>query len=162
MRLSTPLFICPLTNEVTVCGSSAFNEYNMMLREQEDQNRMKEALVLYTSIVTSQYFLNTPAILFFNKIDILRKKCKAVPSSPKQNISLYFPEYTGDPANWKEVFRFLERMFLSVHKEHRDAKIRNKKVYSNMCTAVDQENMRAVLGSVVRSASAIACKAGMG
>lgn len=75
---------------------------------------MSEAHQLFTSIVTSPYFRSTPIILFLNKADLLRRKCKSVATSPNQDIKLYYPGFTGDSNDWRQVFRFIENMFMQV------------------------------------------------
>jgi hypothetical protein len=135
---------------------------------------MQEALVLYDSIVTSPFFATISVILFLNKADLLRKKCRS--GIPANMIDQSYPEFTGDPTDWKAVFRFIEKMFLETTKkpEVTDNRIRNKNIYSHMvrtiflpvnirysvetdiacdspiaqCTAVDQDNMRTVLANV--------------
>lgn len=115
--------------------------------------------MLYHSIVSSPYFRTTPIMLLLNKADLLRKKCRS--GVPSQMIDRWYPEFTGDPGDWKAVFRFIERMFLSQSNAHTDPDpdptktkskapppTREKRVYSHMCTAVDQNDMRAVLGRV--------------
>lgn len=135
----------------------ALNEYNMMLREDESVNRLREALVLYHSIITSTYFREIPVILFLNKADLLRRKCRSGDSA--QLITAYFPEFAiapnpggreADPADWKQVFRFIERMFLESHlgPDVKDEKTRQKQIYAHMCTAVDVDNMKMILNNV--------------
>lgn len=98
------------------------------------QNRLREALVLYHSIITSKVFINVPAILFLNKADLLRRKCRLVPENAQQSIKTHFPEFQGDASDWKLVFRFIEKMFLGSHLEAdvKDLKIRSKKIYAHM------------------------------
>lgn len=95
---------------------------------------MREALVLYHSIITSSYFRDVSVILFLNKADLLRRKCRS--GQPKQLINAWFPEFpeSQDPAEWKTVFRFIEKMFLNSHTgpDVKDEKIRGKKVYAHM------------------------------
>ena len=133
---------------------------------------MQEALVLYSSIVTSPYFVNVPVIIFLNKADLLRAECLS--GDPKQLIEheLYkpiFPDFAGNPAEWKVVFRYIEGLFTQAHRAPniKDERIRRKKVYSHMCTgeravpsrqlsallrtmhtATDRDNIAAVLASV--------------
>ena len=108
------------------------------------QNRLREALVLYHSIITSTYFREIPVILFLNKADLLRRKCRSGDSA--QLITAYFPEFAiapnpggreADPADWKQVFRFIERMFLESHlgPDVKDEKTRQKQIYAHMVRA---------------------------
>ena len=49
-------------------------------------------------------------------------------------INEYYPEYNGDPTDWKSVFKFIEGLFLNVIKspDVKDATIRNKQIYPHM------------------------------
>jgi len=125
----------------------ALNEYNMMLREDETVNRMQEAEVLYHSIVTSPYFKAVPVILFLNKADLLRRKCRS--ATEAQYISNYYSDFTGDPKDWKQVFRFIEKLFMDSHRREdvKDEQIKGKKIYAHMCTATDSKDMKAVLSA---------------
>lgn len=67
----------------------ALSEYDQVLLEEAQQNRMAESLVLFESVVNSRWFLRTSIILFLNKVDLFRVKLPRVP------LELYFPEYTG-------------------------------------------------------------------
>ncbi|KAL7010399.1 hypothetical protein EMMF5_000423 [Cystobasidiomycetes sp. EMM_F5] len=100
------------------------------------KNRMREAHILYSSIVTSPHFINVPVILFLNKADLLRRKCQSGVPAQMINHPDSFPEFTGDPTDWKAVFRFIESKFTRAHQgsEVTEEKIRRKKVYSHMCT----------------------------
>lgn len=48
----------------------ALSEYNQVLYEDGTTNRMKESLLLYSEIVNSARFENTPIYLYFNKQDV--------------------------------------------------------------------------------------------
>lgn len=54
------------------------------------QNRLQEAIVLYSSVLNSQWFVRTSVILFLNKRDIFIEKIKA-----GKSIRSAFAEYTG-------------------------------------------------------------------
>ena len=54
------------------------------------QNRMKEALKLFGSILNNKWFLDTSVILFLNKKDLFEQKLKERP------LSEIYPEYKGE------------------------------------------------------------------
>ena len=54
------------------------------------QNRMKEALKLFGSILNNKWFLDTSIILFLNKKDLFEHKLKERP------LSDIYPEYKGE------------------------------------------------------------------
>lgn len=65
--------------------------YNMVLFEDEKQNRMKEELELFASIVRKPEFAQTPIFLFLNKKDLFEQKLRNV------GLEVCFPDYTqGD------------------------------------------------------------------
>jgi len=69
----------------------ALSEYDQVLLEASGTNRLHESLVLFSSIVHSQWFVRTSVVLFLNKMDVFRKKIPKIP------LSNYFSEYAGGP-----------------------------------------------------------------
>lgn len=57
---------------VTACSS-----YNMVLREDPSQNRLRESLELFKSIWNNRWLRTISVILFLNKQDLLAEKIKA-------------------------------------------------------------------------------------
>ncbi|CAJ0954790.1 unnamed protein product [Ranitomeya imitator] len=56
------------------------------------ENRMRESLALFRSIMELPWFRNTPIILFLNKTDLLAEKiCFS-------DLGLYFPKFKGRSA----------------------------------------------------------------
>jgi len=68
---------------------AALSEYDQVLLEEKNQNRMAESLILFESVMNSPWFSGTPIILFLNKIDVFKAKLSKVP------LERYFPEYSG-------------------------------------------------------------------
>ncbi|KAG8220568.1 guanine nucleotide binding protein, alpha subunit [Butyriboletus roseoflavus] len=68
---------------------TALSEYDQVLLEEKNQNRMAESLILFESVINSRWFLRTSIILFLNKIDVFKTKLPKVP------LERYFPEYSG-------------------------------------------------------------------
>ena len=69
---------------VTACSS-----YNMVLREDPSQNRLRESLDLFKSIWNNRWLRTISVILFLNKQDLLAEKVKAA----KSRIEDYFQEF---------------------------------------------------------------------
>ncbi|KAK7038332.1 heterotrimeric G-protein alpha subunit [Favolaschia claudopus] len=94
---------------------TALSEYDQVLLEEKGQNRMRESLVLFESVINSRWFLRTSIILFLNKIDVFKAKLAKIP------LERYFPEYTGGPDINKAakyvLWRFMQenRARLSVY-----------------------------------------------
>lgn len=90
---------------VTACSS-----YNMVLREDPSQNRLRESLDLFKSIWNNRWLRTISVILFLNKQDLLAEKVKA----GKSRIEDYFQEFAhyqtpmdavGEPGEDSDVVR---------------------------------------------------------
>ena len=55
----------------------ASSSYNMTLREDNSQNRLREALSLFETIWNNRWLKTISVILFLNKQDLLRDKITA-------------------------------------------------------------------------------------
>ncbi|KAH9039862.1 G-protein alpha subunit [Lactarius pseudohatsudake] len=53
---------------------TALLEYDQVLLEERNQNRMAESLVLFESVIDSRWFLRTSIIYFLTKIDVFKNK----------------------------------------------------------------------------------------
>lgn len=71
----------------------AMNEYDKMLYEEANVNRMHEAVSLFQQTVNSKWFESVHLILFLNKADLFRDKIKSV------DLKVAFPDYTGGPTS---------------------------------------------------------------
>ncbi|CCE65950.1 hypothetical protein TPHA_0N01690 [Tetrapisispora phaffii CBS 4417] len=118
-----------------VCFIVALSEYDQMLFEDEKVNRMHESIMLFNTLVNSQWFRDTPFILFLNKTDLFEEKVKRVP------IRKYFPSYQGKLGDSKEGIKYFENIFLGLNKT-------NKPIYVKRTCATDTETMKFVLSAV--------------
>ncbi|XXQ40016.1 G-protein alpha subunit [Plasmodiophora brassicae] len=64
--------------------------YNMVLFEDDQQNRMMEELELFRQVVNNPVFATTPIFLFLNKKDLFEQKIRKV------GLEKCFPDYKGD------------------------------------------------------------------
>lgn len=69
----------------------ACSSYDMTLREDPNQNRLRESLELFYSIWNNRWLRNISSILFLNKQDILEEKITA--DIPGKKLEDYFPEF---------------------------------------------------------------------
>lgn len=113
----------------------AISEYDQMLFEDERVNRMHESILLFDSLCNSRWFINTPFILFLNKIDIFEKKILKSP------LKRYFPDYNGKPGDADEAIKFFERNFLKLNRT-------KKPIYVHRTCATDTKSMKFVLSAV--------------
>ncbi|KAK2162203.1 hypothetical protein LSH36_102g09077 [Paralvinella palmiformis] len=127
---------------VTACSS-----YNLVLREDPSQNRLKESLELFKSIWNNRWLRTISIILFLNKQDLLAEKVKA----GKSKLEDYFPDfarYTTDaqpePGEELEVVKakyFIRDEFLKISAASGDGR---HYCYPHFTCAVDTENIRRV------------------
>uniref|UniRef100_A0A4W5M8S9 Guanine nucleotide binding protein (G protein), alpha 13b n=1 Tax=Hucho hucho TaxID=62062 RepID=A0A4W5M8S9_9TELE len=113
------------------------SEYDQVLMEDRQTNRLRESLNIFETIVNNRVFLTVSIILFLNKTDLLEEKVS--------NISLkkYFPEYTGPDHSLPDVQKFLVDCFRG---KRRDAT--QKPLYHHFTTAINTENIRLVFRDV--------------
>jgi GTPase SAR1 family protein len=122
-------------NVTAVLFVAAISEYDQVLFEDEETNRVVEALALFDDICNSKWFRNTSMILFLNKRDLFEEKLTKVP------LQSIFYDYDGDnsflsASNWiKEQFQ-ARNMNAS------------KSVYSHVTCATDTTNVSMVFNAV--------------
>jgi len=68
-------------NVTSVLFLAALDEYDMVLEEDNRQNRLTESLTLFSQVSGSQFFENSSWILFLNKTDLFRDKILKAPLS---------------------------------------------------------------------------------
>ncbi|KAI8790037.1 guanine nucleotide-binding protein G(s) subunit alpha [Biomphalaria glabrata] len=137
-------------NDVTaIIFVTACSGYNMVLREDATQNRLRESLDLFKSIWNNRWLRTISVILFLNKQDLLAEKVKA----GKSKIEDYFPEYaryqvppdaSSEPGDDPEVVRakyFIRDEFLRISTASGDGR---HYCYPHFTCAVDTENIRRV------------------
>ncbi|CAO3615916.1 unnamed protein product [Mucor fragilis] len=112
----------------------ALSEYDQVLLEESNQNRMLESLALFESIVNSRWFIHSSIMLFLNKVDVFKAK---IAGSPLEN---YFPDYGGgNDAN--KAAKYILWRFLQCN--------RNKlNIYPHLTQATDTSNIRFVFAAV--------------
>ncbi|KAJ7756072.1 guanine nucleotide binding protein, alpha subunit [Mycena maculata] len=113
---------------------TALSEYDQVLLEEKGQNRMRESLVLFESVINSRWFLRTSIILFLNKIDVFRGKLGKVP------LERYFPEYTGGP-DINKAAKYVLWRFMQENRARLS-------VYPHLTQATDTKNIRLVFAAV--------------
>ncbi|XP_026861848.1 guanine nucleotide-binding protein subunit alpha-13a isoform X2 [Electrophorus electricus] len=112
------------------------SEFDQVLMEDRQTNRLMESLNIFETIVNNRVFSKASIILFLNKTDLLEEKVKVV------SIKDYFPEYTGEPHHLADVQKFLVECFRSKRREQQ------KPLYHHFTTAINTENIRIVFRDV--------------
>ncbi|KAJ6247160.1 guanine nucleotide-binding protein g(o) subunit alpha [Anaeramoeba flamelloides] len=118
---------------VIFCAS--LSGYDQNLFEDENENRMKESLLLFEEVCNSRWFVDTSIILFLNKTDLFRKKIQTV--DPK----VCFPEYKGG-CDFKNASEFIQEKFVSVNDNP------EKEIYPHFTCATDTDNIKFVFSAV--------------
>lgn len=103
-------------NDVTaIIFVVASSSYNMVIREDNQTNRLQEALNLFKSIWNNRWLRTISVILFLNKQDLLAEKVLA----GKSKIEDYFPEFarytTPDDENQHSKWRWKALLLSSLH-----------------------------------------------
>uniref|UniRef100_A0A4W5PMK6 Guanine nucleotide-binding protein G(s) subunit alpha n=1 Tax=Hucho hucho TaxID=62062 RepID=A0A4W5PMK6_9TELE len=137
-------------NDVTaIIFVVASSSYNMVIREDNQTNRLQEALNLFKNIWNNRWLRTISVILFLNKQDLLAEKVLA----GKSKIEEYFPEFgrytTPDDATPEQgedprVTRakyFIRDEFLRISTASGDGR---HYCYPHFTCAVDTENIRRV------------------
>ncbi|CAG8696030.1 23651_t:CDS:2 [Cetraspora pellucida] len=105
----------------------ALSEYDQVLLEEAGQNRMKESLILFESVINSRWFLRTSIILFLNKIDLFKTKVPRVP------LKDYFPEYLGG-ADVNKAAKYILWRFTQTNRARLN-------IYPHLTQATDTSNV---------------------
>ena len=146
-------------NDVTaIIFVAASSSFNMVLREDNTQNRLREALDLFRSIWNNRWLRTISVILFLNKQDLLEEKI----TSGKSKLEDYFPEFVhytvpqdvlheieqqGANREFTRAKYFIRDNFLQIsqHTGQGDSKQHNAHhCYPHFTCAVDTENIRRV------------------
>jgi len=113
---------------------AAISAYNQVLFEDEEVNRLEEALNLFENICNSRWFRETAIILFLNKCDLFREKISVVP------LTICFPTYSG-PSTYEAATAYIEQEFLK--RNHY-----KKPIYCHITCATDTRTMSVVFNGV--------------
>lgn len=108
--------------------------YDQTLYEDDQTNRMKEALTLFHQICNSRWFKDTAMILFLNKLDLFEDKIKKIP------ITVCFKDYKGQPGDDLEARDFIREQFKAKNLPIKNAKGHNKKkpLFIHYTCAIDR------------------------
>jgi len=122
-------------NVTAVLFVAAISEYDQVLYEDENTNRMVEALNLFEEICNSRWFRETSIILMLNKRDVFMEKVTKV------SLRTCFQDYAGADT-YEEGVAFLTEQF--VHRNRNP----DKQIYAHVTCATDTDNVAAVFNAV--------------
>ncbi|XP_062290070.1 guanine nucleotide-binding protein G(q) subunit alpha-like [Scomber scombrus] len=123
-------------NVTSVIFLVALSEYDQVLSESANENRMEESIALFRTIIRSKWFEESSVILFLNKIDLLEEKIMY------SHLVDYFPEYDGPQRDVKAGKEFILNMFKSLNPNTK------KLIYYHFTCATDTDNIRFVFCAV--------------
>jgi len=115
---------------------AALSEYDQVLYEDEDTNRMLEALTLFDEICNSRWFKKTSMILMLNKRDLFAEKIKKV------SLKATFKDFPGPDGDYDAGVAYIQELF---HSKNRDS---GKHIYTHVTCATDKNNMKVVFNAV--------------
>jgi len=120
------------SNVTVILFVASLSAYDQNLREDNSQNTMAEALLLFDEVSNSTHFKEKSIILFLNKTDLFEEKIEDVP------LKVCFPEYTGTNTN-EEGKNYIKSKFLERTKSN---------VYIHFTCALDSKNILVVVTAV--------------
>nr|QKY89057.1 Gq alpha [Mopalia muscosa] len=123
-------------NVTSIMFLVALSEYDQVLVESDNENRMEESKALFRTIITYPWFQNSSVILFLNKKDLLEEKIM------HSHLVDYFPEFDGVQRDAQLAREFILRMFVDLNPDP------DKIIYSHFTCATDTENIRFVFAAV--------------
>ncbi|XP_029916805.1 guanine nucleotide-binding protein subunit alpha-14 [Myripristis murdjan] len=123
-------------NVTSIIFLVALSEYDQVLAECDNENRMEESKALFKTIITYPWFQRSSVILFLNKTDILEEKIMY------SHLVTYFPEFTGPQQDAKAAQEFILKMYQEQNPD------KEKTLYAHFTCATDTENIRFVFVAV--------------
>uniref|UniRef100_A0A8C7IA21 Guanine nucleotide-binding protein subunit alpha n=2 Tax=Salmoninae TaxID=504568 RepID=A0A8C7IA21_ONCKI len=123
-------------NVTSIMFLVALSEYDQVLVESDNENRMEESKALFRTIITYPWFQNSSVILFLNKKDLLEEKISY------SHLVDYFPEFDGPQRDAQAGREFILKMFVDLNPDS------DKIIYSHFTCATDTENIRFVFAAV--------------
>ncbi|XP_063377159.1 G protein alpha q subunit-like [Cydia fagiglandana] len=123
-------------NVTSIIFLGVLSEYDQILFESNNENRMDESKALFKTIITQPWFQNSSVILFLNKKDLLEEKIMT------SHLGDYFPEYDGPKQDAPKAMDFILQKFLAENPDP------DRQCYSHFTTATDTENIKLVFCAV--------------
>ncbi|GAB0099167.1 G protein alpha q subunit-like [Sergentomyia squamirostris] len=123
-------------NVTSIIFLVALSEYDQILFESENENRMEESKALFKTIITYPWFQHSSVILFLNKKDLLEEKIMY------SHLVDYFPEYDGPKQDDKAAREFVLKQYLVCNPDP------ERMCYSHFTCATDTENIKLVFCAV--------------
>ena len=128
-------------NVTAVIFVAALSAYDQVLYEDENTNRMSEAINLFGQICNEQWFEKTSIILFLNKKDLFEEKILRV--NPRDcvapNGDKPWGDYTGELGDYQAGCDYFEDKFKA-----QNTSPENHNITAHMTCATDTDNVKVV------------------
>eukprot|EP01130_Rhizamoeba_saxonica_P018764 TRINITY_DN9518_c0_g1_i1.p1 TRINITY_DN9518_c0_g1~~TRINITY_DN9518_c0_g1_i1.p1 ORF type:complete len:365 (+),score=73.63 TRINITY_DN9518_c0_g1_i1:47-1141(+) len=110
----------------------ASDEFDRVLEEDHTKNRFDESLMLFSEVTSSQWFNQTPFILFLNKIDMLETKIAKHPDAVYQRFKSD-PNMTHSiSSDYSETLQYIEGLYRNNYGS-------NSEIYVYPICAIDSD-----------------------
>jgi len=120
-------------NVTAVIFLVAVSEYNQVLWEDANTNRLIESQNVFKEMLNNEYFTETKFILFLNKKDLFETKIK-----DGQHLKTNFPKFTGPEGDVDAAMKYIKDTFLAGPDKDR------KRITPFDTVAVDPKNIKLV------------------
>jgi len=122
---------------------TAINEYDMVLEEDSSCNRLLESLKLWKALTSSNFFKETPFILFLNKSDLFAQKLQ---KTPLGDIFADFDQVASSPefAQYSSTFEKSWQYILKQFRTH----FEGRSFYPHVTNVLDSELCQKVFVNV--------------
>ncbi|KAI9530851.1 Guanine nucleotide-binding protein G(k) subunit alpha [Dissostichus eleginoides] len=114
----------------------ALSDYDLVLAEDEEMNRMHESMKLFDSICNNKWFTLTSIILFLNKKDLFEEKISRSP------LTICWPEYSAGNS-YDETSSYIQAQFEDLNKRKG-----TKEIYTHFTCATDTKNVQFVFDAI--------------
>uniref|UniRef100_A0A2D4KF63 Guanine nucleotide-binding protein subunit alpha n=1 Tax=Micrurus paraensis TaxID=1970185 RepID=A0A2D4KF63_9SAUR len=121
-------------NVTSIIFLVALSEYDQVLAESHNENRLEESKALFKTVITYPWFQDSSIILFLNKTDILEEKIM------HSHLINYFPQFRGPKQDVKAARDFILKLYKDQNSD--------KDIYAHFTCATDTENIRFVFAAV--------------
>ena len=114
------------------------SEYDQVLMEDGEVNRMQESLQLFNKICRMKWFLHVPLLLFLNKKDVFEEKIIYSP------LTICFKDFTGGSDKYKASAYIWEQCKKESHVDES-----SRHLYSHYTCAKNTDNIHRVFDMVI-------------
>ncbi|OAX37975.1 G-alpha-domain-containing protein [Rhizopogon vinicolor AM-OR11-026] len=114
--------------------------FNQVLEEDKQVNRLEDSIYLWKEVCRNPLLARANIILFFNKMDILKKTLES-----GIMVQTYVPSYGRTPNDVENVTRYFKEKFRAYHKR---LSPRPRTFFCHETSAIDTKATQAVLAGV--------------